>query len=65
MDWLIENKDWVFSGVGVMAITAIGGILFKKKNSGKQQSIQSGDNSTNIQGGNNVRVEIGGKKDDE
>lgn len=27
LEWLSSNKEWVFSGIGVLAITAIGGIL--------------------------------------
>lgn len=61
MDWV----EWVFSGVGVTAITLVIGIIFKKKkNENAKQSIKSGDKSTNIQGGNNVKVTIGGKQNE-
>ena len=31
IDWVIENKEWVFSGIGVAIITLILGFLFKKE----------------------------------
>jgi hypothetical protein len=56
MDWI----QWVFSGIGVTALTIIGGLLFKKKSQEKNyQNIISGNNSTNVQGGNDVKVTIG------
>ncbi|WP_147321332.1 hypothetical protein [Rhodoferax lacus] len=30
MDWLIANKDWVFSGIGVLVLTVIGGFIKNK-----------------------------------
>ncbi|MFK4330016.1 hypothetical protein ABH955_000668 [Bacillus sp. RC240] len=63
-DWLNQNKEWFFSGIGVLGISVIGGILFKKAKDGKRhQSIHSGDNSTNIQGGKNVNVTLGEKNE--
>lgn len=62
MKWIIENSDWIFSGIGVTIILIIGGLFFKKKLDNKNvQTINSGNNSTNIQGGKNVNVNIGGK----
>ncbi|NRT90080.1 hypothetical protein [Clostridium beijerinckii] len=62
MKWIIENADWIFSGIGVTIILIIGGLFFKKKLDSKNvQTINSGNNSTNIQGGKNVNVNIGGK----
>ncbi|CAH1054026.1 hypothetical protein [Paenibacillus pseudetheri] len=62
MNWIADNKDWIFSGVGVMALGIIGFFVKRfldkeKKQSG--QSISSGNNSNNIQGGNDVNVTIG------
>lgn len=31
IDWVILNKEWVFSGIGVAIITLILGFLFKKE----------------------------------
>jgi hypothetical protein len=58
MEWI----EWVFSGVGVTAVTIIGGLLIKKKRNESQQSIQAGSHSNNIQGGRDVKVSIGEKK---
>ncbi len=30
IDWIVQNKEWVFSGIGVAIITLILGFLFKK-----------------------------------
>jgi hypothetical protein len=50
MNWLIENKEWVFSGIGVFII---GGIIAIFKKSKKKKTLQmkqrSGSNSKNIQ----------------
>jgi hypothetical protein len=60
MGWV----EWVFSGIGVSTILIIGGLFFKKKQHESQQSIHAGDNSNNIQGGKDVKVTFGEKKDD-
>lgn len=31
IDWIIQNKEWVFSGIGVAIITLMLGFLYKKK----------------------------------
>lgn len=60
MNWLIENKEWVFSGIGGVIISLGLGFFAKKKNEGKnRQSINSGDNSLNIQSGNNTIIKKG------
>lgn len=61
LDWLIQNKEWLFSGLGVVVLSTVVGFLFKNK--GNQQ-IKAGDKSTNIQGGRDVKVSIGGKNDE-
>lgn len=58
--WLFENREWVFSGIGILSITTIFGFLKKKSNNKQhQQSIKSGKNSTNIQNSRDVRVRNG------
>ena len=60
IDWLVNNKEWFFSGVGVLILTWLGAWLFhRKKELGQSQS--SGPNSINIQAGNDVK--IGSKND--
>ncbi|NFG24857.1 hypothetical protein FDF11_13430 [Clostridium botulinum] len=64
MKWIIENVDWIFSGIGVTILVSLVGIFMKKKLDNKNsQTINSGNSSTNIQGGKNVNVNIGGKSD--
>ena len=65
MNWLIENREWVFSGAGIAIIGAVGG-LFWRSNAKKtsHQVIKAGDNSNNIQSNGNVTFSIGEKKDD-
>ena len=51
-DWIGENAYWIFDGIGVIAITGILGVIFKKrKNKEKNISIvqKGGKNSVNIQ----------------
>jgi hypothetical protein len=56
MEWLINNNEWVFSGIGVFALGIIYTFFKKSK---KQKSINmkqnSGDNSSNIQVGGNFK----------
>ncbi|KDN30098.1 hypothetical protein VFDL14_05025 [Vibrio fortis] len=60
MDWVLQNKEWLFSGAAIAIPVAIAGWLFTSK---KNKQVQKGgNNSTNIQiGGNYIN---GGKKDD-
>ena len=60
MGWMIDNSDWIFSGIGVLVLTVFGGVFFKKNVENRNmQSIKSGNNSTNIIGSKNVRVNNG------
>ena len=53
MDWILNNKEWIFSGIGVAVIVAIVGLVFGKQ---KNKQIQkSGNNSINIQVGGDVK----------
>ena len=62
MEWIIETKEWLFSGIGVTILVAIAGLFIRNKRDGKNvQTIKSGDNSTNIQSGEKVNINIGGK----
>lgn len=58
MTFLIDNKEWLFSGAGIAVIALIGRFLFKKRQAASTQSIRSGDGSTNIQSGGDVKVTI-------
>lgn len=59
MSWLIENKEWVFSGIGVSVLFFV--LSLFKKGSGVKQVQKSGANSTNYQAGGDIK--IGSKND--
>jgi hypothetical protein len=64
LEWITENK--VFSGIGGVVLTIVAGIIGhfikkKKDENHSRQTITSGNNSNNIQGGNDVNVTIGDK----
>ena len=56
IDYFINNKEWLFSGIGVLVISTIITLVFKKK---PFQSLTqtSGSNSTNIQASGNINIE--------
>jgi hypothetical protein len=61
MEWITENKDWLFSGIAIaIPLAIIGWFISSRRN---KQFQKGGDNSTNIQVGGNSK--IGGNKDDE
>jgi len=59
MDWIIENKEWLFSGIAIALPLAIVGWLISSR--GNKQVQKGGKNSTNIQVGGNLKM--GGKED--
>lgn len=59
MEWIVENKDWIFSGIGVFIVSLIVGLFAKRYKSSKQIQM-SGSNSTNYQSGRDIN--IGAKK---
>jgi hypothetical protein len=60
LEWIIENRTWLFSGVAISIPIAILGRYFSKRDSKQVQ--RGGDNSTNLQVGGNIT--IGDKKND-
>jgi hypothetical protein len=60
MEWILENKEWLFSGIAIAIPLAIISWLTSRRRN--KQIQKSGDNSTNIQIGGNFK--IGGNKDD-
>lgn len=60
MEWINNNKDWLFSGIAVAIPLAIIGWIFSAN---KNKQVQkSGNNSTNIQVGGNINVNSRGEK---
>lgn len=39
IDWVFQNKEWVFSGIGISAVAVLSGIwnLFSKRKEKKEQ----------------------------
>lgn len=52
---IVDNYQWVFSGIGVVFIAGVFAFIKKKNSSKISQKQTSGDNSTNIQVGGNVQ----------
>ncbi len=55
LQWVSDNKEWIFGGIGV-SIVAAGIRLFFKKVSSSTQIQKSGKNSKNIQAGRDINV---------
>lgn len=62
MEWIMENKEWIFSGVGVVVIGAVGRFLYKKRSESGQVQ-KSGKNSVNIQVGKDFNIGKGYNND--
>lgn len=66
MTWINDNKEWLFSGVGIAIITLVFN-AFKKRNKlnklqpQNKQVQKNGNKSKNIQAGNDVNITNGGK----
>lgn len=65
MTWINDNKEWLFSGVGITIITLAFNVFKKQTKINKLQSQsnqvqKSGDKSKNIQAGNDVNITNGG-----
>jgi hypothetical protein len=61
LGWLEQNKTWLFSGIGVLGLTVIGGIIrwFRRKPPATwQQSQQAGASSSNLQAGRDINLSI-------
>jgi predicted tellurium resistance membrane protein TerC len=54
IEWIIANKEWIFSGIGVLVITIVLNLIFRKKS--EKQIQKSGRNSKNYQAGNNITI---------
>lgn len=59
MNWLLENKEWIFSGIGVSIVIFILNNIFNKKHYSQKQ--KGGNKSKNYQSGGNIN--INNKKD--
>ena len=53
MHWILANKEWIFSGIGVAIIGGIIGLIWKRK---AGQSQRGGHHSTYIQASGDVNI---------
>jgi hypothetical protein len=61
MDWIIENRTWLFSGIAIAVPLALIGWYISSR--GNKQNQKGGKNATNIQVGGDFK--IGSGKNDE
>jgi len=57
MDWLIENKEWLFSGVLVAVPLAVLSWVFGRRSAKRIQKQRAGAGSTNVQIAGDLRIE--------
>lgn len=62
--WIIDNKEWLFSGIGLAVVAWVGRLIFKKTYASSTQTISSGDSSTNVQAGRDVSIGTKKKEND-
>lgn len=55
IDWILINKEWIFSGVGATVFAGIVAWIFRRPTS-PSQSQSSGNNSINIQAGKDIDI---------
>jgi hypothetical protein len=63
MNWLIQNREWLFGGVLVAVPLAVVGWILAKRHSVKSQKQVGGDNSVNVQVGGNIQIGRGERDD--
>jgi len=54
-DFIIINKEWIFSGIGAVIVASVFALLKKDRSINQKQD--SGNNSNNVQAGRDVYVE--------
>lgn len=66
MEWIVNNKEWIFSGVGVFIVSVIGAFVFRRvRASTINQTQTSGTRSTNYQSAGDLNVNVTEKNDAE
>lgn len=64
LNWVVDNKEWLFSGAGFVLISWVGRLLFKKMRTSSKQTIRSGHSSNNVQAGGNIYIGTTKKSND-
>jgi len=61
LDWLDTNKEWVFSGVGLIVIAAVVKLIilpfWKNRDGGTKMEQHGGTGSSNIQSSGTVNID--------
>lgn len=56
MEWIVENKEWIFSGVGIFFITLLLSIFFKNRSNPTPNTNSSNTNSNSNSNSNNIII---------
>ncbi len=64
LDWVVQNKQWLFSGVGIVIVSWLGRLIYRRAQSSSVQTIHSGRNSINVVAGKNAYVSTAREKRD-
>ena len=59
---LINNIEWLFSGIGTLIIAGLGRYFYRRKKKTSSQTIQSGKDSLNIQAGRDINIQAKSKE---
>jgi LPXTG-motif cell wall-anchored protein len=54
--WIVDNKEWLFSGAGLVLLASLGRVVYRRKKACPSQKIRSGSNSTNVQVGHDMHI---------
>ena len=65
LDWIVQNKEWLLSGIAVAVPIAVVGWLVSRRSSTTLQKQRGGDGSVNIQASGDVHLRNIGKRDDQ
>lgn len=55
-NWLVENRTWVFSGIGV-SVMALLVALVRRSKAGINQRQRGGDHSVNVQSAGSIELD--------
>lgn len=64
MNWIMNNRAWLFSGILVAVPLAILGWLLAKRQITRIQKQRAGDRSINLQAGGNIDLRGGNREPD-
>ena len=56
LDWILENKEWLFSGVGVLFVTVVFRFFRKKQTRSGSQQQQTKIKSRNLRAGGDINI---------